>query len=140
MLLSVTHEDEIKSQLYTGHELLIQQGQKQSEKAVYSLDICAFLINSVLSFVIYTDLMIKEWLKILNACSKAFTFLFVNVVCLNTHEMNSFIFNIHVTKLVSSCVVHGKSCFFGTTGKNKVKENSSKCGDFHTKMHLLKHL
>jgi len=29
LLLSVIHEDEIKSQLYTGHELLVQQGQKQ---------------------------------------------------------------------------------------------------------------
>lgn len=29
LLLSVIHEEEIKSQLYTGHDLLIQQGQKQ---------------------------------------------------------------------------------------------------------------
>lgn len=83
----MTHEDEIKSQLYTGHELLIQQGQKQNEKAVYSLDICAFLINSVLSFLIYTDLVIKEWFKILNACSKAFIFM-----CVWTHNILFLIF------------------------------------------------
>lgn len=29
LLLYVIHEDEIKSQLHTHHELLIQQGQKQ---------------------------------------------------------------------------------------------------------------
>lgn len=39
------------------------------------LDTSDFLINLVFSTLIYTDLVIKEWLKrLLSACSSAFAF------------------------------------------------------------------
>lgn len=52
----------VDKQLYTGHELLIQQGQDKNNR-LYTPDIRAFLIHPGLSFLVYSDLVIKQCLR-----------------------------------------------------------------------------
>lgn len=137
LCFSVICEDKIKSQLYTGHGLLIQQGQDKNNR-LYTPDICAFLINPGLSFLVYSDLVIKRSLRgylmpVLQPLH------FWKCACVNTGEMNVFIFNICATKLVSACIFLGKACSFGMRGGSKVKENIYRGSNLRIKM-LLKPL